>query len=98
MRVIDGPLIPMMKDDEGKVIPKPKAQYEEVDYRMLAKNAKAKCIREVLEDVPCEGEYLGDPTVEQRSVVRVNLDSSCEGESMGDPSVEPSSSIGIHIN
>jgi len=44
MRVTDGPLIPMMKDDEGKVIPKPKAQYGEADYRMLAKNAKAKCI------------------------------------------------------
>ncbi|KAH0716848.1 hypothetical protein KY290_013415 [Solanum tuberosum] len=44
MGVTDGPLIPMMKDNEGKFIPKPKAQYREVDYRMLAKNAKAKCI------------------------------------------------------
>lgn len=44
IRVIDGPLIPMMNDDEGKVIPKPEAQYGETDYRMLAKNAKAKCI------------------------------------------------------
>ncbi|KAH0717264.1 hypothetical protein KY285_013295 [Solanum tuberosum] len=44
MRVIEGPLIPMIEDDEGKVIPKPKAQYGEDDYRMLAKNAKAKCI------------------------------------------------------
>ena len=42
MRVTDGPFIPMMKDDKGKVIPKPKAQYGEADYRMLAKNAKSK--------------------------------------------------------
>lgn len=44
MRVIDGRHIPMMKDDEGNVIPKPKAQYGEADYRMLAKNTKAKHI------------------------------------------------------
>ncbi|KAG5600402.1 hypothetical protein H5410_031772 [Solanum commersonii] len=55
-------------------------------------------IEEVLEDIPCEGEYFGDPTVEQSSVVRLNSGSSSEGESMRDPSVEPSSSIGIHIN
>ena len=38
MTIIYGPLIPMMKDDEGKVIPKTKAQYGEDDYRMLAMN------------------------------------------------------------
>ncbi|KAG5600949.1 hypothetical protein H5410_032319 [Solanum commersonii] len=54
--------------------------------------------QEVLEDVPCEGEYFGDPIVEQSSVVRLNLGASSEGESMGDPFVEPSSSIGIYIN
>jgi len=58
----------------------------------------SKITKEVLENVPCEGEYVGDPTIEQSSVVRLNLGASSEGESMGDPSVEPSSSIGIHIN
>ncbi|KAG5621171.1 hypothetical protein H5410_006389 [Solanum commersonii] len=58
----------------------------------------SKIIEEVLEDVPCEGKYFGDLTVEQSSVVRLNLGASSKGESMGDSSVEPSSSIGIHIN
>ena len=38
MRVTDDPLIPMMKDDDGKYITKPKVQYGEADYRMVAKN------------------------------------------------------------
>ncbi|KAG5616276.1 hypothetical protein H5410_016100 [Solanum commersonii] len=49
-------------------------------------------------DVPCEGEYVGDPTIEQSSVVRLNFGASSKGESMGDLSIKPSSSIGIHIN
>ncbi|KAG5620715.1 hypothetical protein H5410_005933 [Solanum commersonii] len=57
----------------------------------------SKITEEVLEDVPCEREYVGDPTIEQSSVVRLNLSASSEGESMRDPSVEPSSSIMIHI-
>ena len=44
MTVINGPFIRMMKDDEPEVIPKPKAQSREDDYRMLAKNVKAKYI------------------------------------------------------
>ena len=44
MTIINGYLIPMMKDDERKFIPKPNARYGEADYRMLAKNAKAKYI------------------------------------------------------
>ena len=51
-----------------------------------------------LEDLPCEGEYFGDPTLEQSSLVRLNLDASSKGESMRDPSVEHSSSIGNPIN
>lgn len=35
MRVVDGPLIPMMKDGERKVTPKTKAQYGEANYRIL---------------------------------------------------------------
>ncbi|KAG5616301.1 hypothetical protein H5410_016125 [Solanum commersonii] len=54
----------------------------------------SKITKKVLEDVPCEGEYFGDPTI----IIRLNLGASSEAESMGDPSVEPSSSIGIHIN
>lgn len=42
--VTDGPIIPMMKDDEAKVISNPKEQYGEADYGMLTKNAKAKHI------------------------------------------------------
>ncbi|KAH0712161.1 hypothetical protein KY289_008120 [Solanum tuberosum] len=44
MRVTDGPLMPTIKDSEGKDIPKPKSQYGEADYKMLGKNPKAKCI------------------------------------------------------
>ncbi|KAH0715005.1 hypothetical protein KY284_007910 [Solanum tuberosum] len=44
VRVTDGPLMPTIKDSEGKYIPKPKSQYAEADYKMLGKNAKAKCI------------------------------------------------------
>ena len=33
-----------IKDNEGKDVPKPKAQYGEADYIMLENNAKAKCI------------------------------------------------------
>ncbi|KAG5582506.1 hypothetical protein H5410_053133 [Solanum commersonii] len=58
----------------------------------------SKIIEEVLKDVPCEGEYIGDRTIEQSSVVRLNSGASSERESMGNPSIEPSSSIGIHIN
>uniref|UniRef100_M1DTN0 Uncharacterized protein n=1 Tax=Solanum tuberosum TaxID=4113 RepID=M1DTN0_SOLTU len=58
----------------------------------------SKITEEGLEDVPCEGEYFGDPIVEQSSLFRLNLGASSEGETMGDPSVEPSLSIGIHIN
>ncbi|KAH0689705.1 hypothetical protein KY289_017063 [Solanum tuberosum] len=36
--------MPTIKDSEGKDIPKPKAQYGDPDYKMLGKNAKAKCI------------------------------------------------------
>ncbi|KAG5611556.1 hypothetical protein H5410_022837, partial [Solanum commersonii] len=57
-----------------------------------------KLLRIFWKDVPCEGEYFGDPTVEQSSIVRLNLGAFSEGESMEDPFVEPSSSIGIHIN
>ncbi|KAG5589752.1 hypothetical protein H5410_040266 [Solanum commersonii] len=58
----------------------------------------SKITEEVLKDVPCEGEYFEDPTVEQSSIVRLNVSVSSDGESMGDPSVEPSSFIGIHTN
>ena len=58
----------------------------------------SKITEEVLEDVPCEGKYFGDPTNEQSSVVRLNIDALSEGESMGDTFVKPSSSIGNHIN
>ena len=52
----------------------------------------------VLEDLHCEGEYFGDPILEQSSLVRLNLGASSKRESMRDTSVEPSSSIGNHIN
>ena len=35
MRAVDGPLIPMMKDGERKVIPNTKVQYGEANYRIL---------------------------------------------------------------
>ncbi|KAG5599505.1 hypothetical protein H5410_030875 [Solanum commersonii] len=40
----------------------------------------SKITEDILEDVPCEGEYFGDPTVEQSSVVRLNLGASSEGK------------------
>ena len=51
----------------------------------------------VLKDLACEGKYFEDPTLEQNSLVRLNVGAPSEGESMGDLSVEPSSSIGNHI-
>ncbi|KAG5587274.1 hypothetical protein H5410_047708 [Solanum commersonii] len=57
----------------------------------------SKITEEVLEDVPCEGEYFGDFTVEQSLVVRLNLDASSEGESMGDPYVEPIPRLGNEL-
>ena len=51
-----------------------------------------------MKDLACEGKYFEDPTLEQTSLVRINLGASSKGESMGDSSVEPSSSIGNHIN
>ncbi|KAH0688872.1 hypothetical protein KY289_016230 [Solanum tuberosum] len=44
VRIIDGPLTPTVKDSEGNNVPKPKEQYGEADYKMLGKNALAKCI------------------------------------------------------
>jgi len=44
VRIIDGPLIPTVKDSEGKNVPKSKENYREANYKMLGKNAKAKCI------------------------------------------------------
>ena len=46
----------------------------------------------------CEGEYFGDPTLEQSSLVRLNFGASSEGKSMRDSSVKPSSSIRNHMN
>ena len=51
----------------------------------------------VLKDLACEGKYFEDPTLEQNSLVRLNVGAPSEGESMGDLYVEPSSSIGNHI-
>ena len=44
MRLTDGSVILMMKDNDGKVIPKPKSQYGVANYWMLTKNDKAKYI------------------------------------------------------
>ena len=41
VRVTDGPLMPTIKDNEGKDIPKPKALYGKSDYKMLGKIDKA---------------------------------------------------------
>ncbi|KAG5620342.1 hypothetical protein H5410_005560 [Solanum commersonii] len=57
----------------------------------------SKITEEVLEDVPCEGEYFGDPIVEQSSRFRLNLGASSEGETMGDPSVEPRNRLREHV-
>lgn len=42
--VIDGQKIPMIKDVKVKYIANPKDQYDEANYNMVSKNAKAKCI------------------------------------------------------
>ena len=44
VRITKGPLIPTITDSEGNKIPKPADTYNEADYMMLGKNAKAKCI------------------------------------------------------
>ncbi|KAG5595226.1 hypothetical protein H5410_036458 [Solanum commersonii] len=45
----------------------------------------SKITEEVLEDVPCEGEYFRDPIVEQSLVVRLNMGASSEGNQWGTP-------------
>ena len=44
VRITNGPLIPTNTDSKGKKVPKPTENYGEADYKMLGKNAKAKCI------------------------------------------------------
>ena len=43
-RITNGPLIPTITDSEGNKVPKRIEKYGETDYKMLGKNAKAKCI------------------------------------------------------
>ena len=44
VRITNGPLIPTITDSEGNKVPKPTEKSGEADYKMLGKNAKAKCI------------------------------------------------------
>ena len=44
VRITLGPQIPTTTDSEGNKIPKPTDTYNEAVYKMLGKNAKAKCI------------------------------------------------------
>ena len=43
-RITNGLLTPTIIDGEGNKVPKPTEKYGEADYKMLWKNAKAKCI------------------------------------------------------
>ncbi|KAG5632092.1 hypothetical protein H5410_003809 [Solanum commersonii] len=43
-KVIDGPEYPTKKDSENNDVQKEKSEYEEVDFHILGKNAKAKFI------------------------------------------------------
>ncbi|KAG5621353.1 hypothetical protein H5410_006571 [Solanum commersonii] len=45
----------------------------------------SKITKEVLEDVPCEGEYFGDPIVEQSSIFRLNLGHLVRGKQWETP-------------
>lgn len=44
MEITNEILMLTIKDNEGKDVPKPKAQYGEADYIMQRNNAKGKCI------------------------------------------------------
>ena len=44
VRITNGPLTPTITDSEGNKVPKPTEKSGEADYKMLGKNAKAKCI------------------------------------------------------
>ena len=84
-----------LMEDTSTLVPY-KIQIEKVECTGF--QGESFVLGKVLEDLPCEGEYFGDPTLEQSSLVRLNLGASSKRESIRDTFVEPSSSIGNHIN
>ncbi|WMV20360.1 hypothetical protein MTR67_013745 [Solanum verrucosum] len=73
--------MPTIKDSEGNDIPKPKAQYGDADYKMLGKNAKAKCIL-VLNDLLYTG-VIQESRVEGLSLNRSKMSTPTEEVSIG---------------
>ena len=56
------------------------------------------CLVCLLEDLRCEGEHFGDPTLQQSSLVRLNLMHLVRVNRWETHLFEPSSSIGNHMN